>query len=232
MALEDDLKTAAGRFFRESWDERDGTAVPDTDDVRLYNDGVNLDAVVLYADLAESTQLVNTYKATFAAEVYKAFLYCAARIIEHRGGVVTAYDGDRIMAVFLGEAKNSAAARAALNIHHAVDEIVMPAMRTQYPNEKYALGHCVGIDASKLLAARTGVRGANDLVWVGRAANYAAKLSALRIGGYRSIITAAVYNSLNEDSKLSADSVNMWTAIKSATLPGMSLYGSTWRWGV
>ena len=33
----------------------------------------------------------------------------------------------------------------------------------------------LGIDTSKLFVARTGIRKSNDLVWVGRAANYAAK---------------------------------------------------------
>jgi len=37
----------------------------------------------------------------------------------------------------------------------------------------------VGIDTSALFVARIGVRNDNDLVWVGRAANYAAKLTEI-----------------------------------------------------
>ena len=49
--------------------------VPESDDLKLSNDAVNLDATVLYADMAGSTNLVSTYKPEFAAEVYKTFLH-------------------------------------------------------------------------------------------------------------------------------------------------------------
>ena len=71
--------------------------------LRFGNDGVNLAATVLYADLSGSTRLVDTKKATFAAEVYKTYLACAARIVKNEGGAVTAYDGDRVMAVFINK---------------------------------------------------------------------------------------------------------------------------------
>ena len=61
MAFESDLEQAVSRFFRDGWSEREGVVVPETDDLRLYNDGVTLDAVVLYADMAESTVLVDNY---------------------------------------------------------------------------------------------------------------------------------------------------------------------------
>lgn len=233
MALLDDLQVAVRRFFRDAWDESEGTAVPDAEDVRLYNHGVRLNAVVLYADIAESTKMVDEQLATFAAEVYKSFLYCAARIIVQRGGVVTAYDGDRIMGVFVGDAKNSSAARAALNINHAAQKVVMPALRDVYDDDDFVLRHCVGVDASELLVARTGVRGANDLVWVGRAANYAAKFSALRVGGYRSIISKRVYDNLNKTSKYSTkNGEDRWESLDDEVMAGVKLYGSTWWWSV
>ena len=153
-----------------------------TEDLALRNDAVKIDATVLYADLDESTNLVNSNTAEFAAEIYKIYLACAARIIRNEGGVITGYDGDRIMAVFIGRSRNSTAAQTGLKINHAVLKIINPAIRSVYRNSTYSVKHQVGIDSSDLFAARTGIRGANDLVWVGRAANYAAKLSA-RTGG-------------------------------------------------
>jgi class 3 adenylate cyclase len=110
--------------------------------------------------------------------MYKTFLHCAAKIIRSEGVVVTAYVGDRVMAVYLGNHKNTSAVRSALKIHYAVGSLINPAQQSAYSTD-YTLKHVVGIDTSNLFAAKTGVRGANDLVWVGRAANYAAKLSAL-----------------------------------------------------
>src|SRR5207248_4620847 len=100
--------------------------------LKLNNDAVKLDATVLYADLSASTGLVDGYKQHFAAEIYKAYLHCAAKIIRSEDGVITAYDGDRVMAVFIGTSKNTSAARSALKINWAVKNIVNPALKDQY----------------------------------------------------------------------------------------------------
>ena len=192
MSLGDDLNSEVKKILRETWTTRQGRVVPDPEDLGLGNDAVLLDGTVLYADLNGSTNLVETMKPEFAAEVYKCFLTCAARIIRAEGGEITAYDGDRIMAVYLGDSKNSDAARTALKIKYSVTKIINPAIRDQYPRTSYTVGHVVGIDTSKLFVARIGVRGDNDLVGVGRAANYAAKLSDG--AGAPSQITADVYN--------------------------------------
>ena len=63
------------------------------------------------------------------------------------------------MAVFIGDSKNTVAARTALKINFAVQEIVNPAILSQYPNAGYSVKHVVGIDTSHLFVARTGIRG-------------------------------------------------------------------------
>ena len=231
MALNDDLQKEVAAVFRAVWDRRDGTVVPADDSLRLGNDAVGLDATVLYADLADSTRLVDSHIPAFAAEVYKTFLHCAAKIIRQEGGTITAYDGDRIMAVYLGTAKNTSAARTALKINHAVTNIINPAIRSQYASETYFLKHVVGIDSSKLFVARTGVRGANDLVWVGRAANYAAKLAALP-DAYQTYITAEVHNSLNDQLKIWTDGRQMWEAVRWGNFDNRIIYRSNWWWDV
>src|SRR5205807_2996534 len=107
MSLTDELRIEVREVFEAVWKERDGEVVPEPDDIELGNDAVKLEATVLYADLADSTDLVDRYSAGFAAEVYKTFLHCAAKIIRDEGGVITAYDGDRIMAVYIGGYKNT-----------------------------------------------------------------------------------------------------------------------------
>ena len=178
MALADDLRTQVLDIFKTKWESRDGVVVPESDSVKLGNDAVKLGAAVLYADLAESTVLVDTFPRWFAAEVYKAYLHCASKIIKERGGMITAFDGDRVMAVFIGEYKHTNAAICGIQINYAVSQIINPLIKLHYPDKHYVMSHGVGIDTSDLFVAKTGVRGSNDLVWVGRAANYAAKLGA------------------------------------------------------
>jgi len=229
MALKEDLEKEVAAIFRATWTERDGTTVPSEDSLRLSNDAVKLDATVLYADLADSTKLVDNNSSQFAAEIYKTFLLCAAKIIKAENGSITAYDGDRIMAVFIEGAKNTAAVRAGMKIKWAVEEIVNPAQKAVYTSKEYSVRHVVGIDTSKLFVARTGVRGANDLVWVGRAANYAAKLSALPASF--TYLTKEVYDSMLDEVKFS-NGQNMWSAVTWNTFDNRTIYRSSWRWPI
>lgn len=233
MSLKGELDAEVARIFRAQWSTRDGQVVPEEDDVQLGNDAVKLKATVLYADLADSTDLVDGYKDYFAAEIYKAFLVCAARIIKAESGVITAYDGDRVMAVYIGGSKNTAAVQTALKIRYAVDEVVNVARRNQYPKNEYFVRHVIGIDTSEVFVARTGVRGANDLVWVGRAANYAAKLAALP-ETRSTYITEEVFNEMHAKVKFSKNGTGepMWTPLTWDTLDGRTIYGSSWRWRV
>src|SRR5581483_2145389 len=133
MGFQDDLKSDVRDILATRWSSRKGNVVPEADDVGLDNDAVKFDeAAILYADLAESTTLVNEHSDSFAAEVYKAFLHCASKIVRERGGEITAFDGDRVMAVFLGDQKRTNSAKCGLQINYAVRQIINPAIKKQY----------------------------------------------------------------------------------------------------
>ena len=231
MGLLTDLNKEVEQIFKEQWKTRDGQVVPESEDLKLSNDAVLLDGTVLYADLSGSTYLVDNYKQHFAAEIYKSFLHCAAKIIRDGGGCITAYDGDRIMAVFVGNSKNTSAAKAALKIYFAVHDIINPAIKKQYPQTTYGISHVTGIDKCKLFIARTGIRGSNDLVWVGRAANYAAKLTTLS-STYATYITSEVYDMLNQEVKYSKDGRSMWERTIWNQMNNKIIYRSNWWWSI
>lgn len=230
MALLEDLKKEVEEIFKENWSKRDGNIVPESNSIALRNDAVNLDGTVLYADLSDSTILVDTKKPHFAAEIYKTYLHCAAKIIRAENGVITSYDGDRIMAVYIGNYKNQSSARTALKINYAVNNIINPLLKKQYPSSSYRIRHVVGVDTSKLWVARTGIRGSNDLVWIGRAANYAAKLSSLS-SNFPSRITEGVYNMLPNIVKYS-EGQSMWEKASWTDMNNLVIYRSTWTWKV
>jgi class 3 adenylate cyclase len=227
MTLVAELETYVDNVFTEEWTRRHGQKVPEASDIALTNSAVELDATVLYADLAGSTAMVRAKHDYVAAEIYKAYLYCAAKLIRNSGGIVTAYDGDRVMGVFIGDSKNSNAAVCGLNINHATSQIVLARYKKKWPKTDFQLKQRVGIDTSTLFVARTGIRGNNDLVWVGNAANNAAKMAALD-PAYPTYVSASVYSRLNEGSKFSKkDQSNMWTDLGTEAL-GYRIYGSTW----
>ncbi len=231
MGLKEDLESEVKQILKESWTVEATNEVPDPDQLRLSNHAKDLEtATVLYADLDGSTNMVDNYQWSFSAEIYKAYLRCAARIIAAEKGVVTAYDGDRVMAIFTGTTKNTCAVRAAMKINHAVEMIIRPAIAQQYANKKFTLKHVIGVDTSQLRAARIGVRGYNDLVWVGRAANHAAKLTNL--SDKPLWITKAVYDAMNKVVKQASDGREMWEKRYWTPMNNMEIYCSTWRYVV
>jgi len=227
MDFKNDLTSEVRQIFKEQWTVQTISSVPEPDDLRLNNHAKDLEkATVLYADLDGSTNMVDRFNWGFSAEVYKAYLRCAARLIKLEGGVITAYDGDRIMAIFTGDRKNTNAVRAAMKINYAVENIINSEMSDVYDKGDFKVKHVIGIDTSQLRAARIGVRGYNDLVWIGRSANYAAKLTT-QTG--RSIwITKAVYTSMNKSVRTnSVTRQNFWISRNWSGMDNMEIFGSS-----
>lgn len=225
-----EIEAGIVEILKTEWKRRNGLQVPEAEDVLLGNDAVELEGTVLYADLEDSTGLVLGYKDWFAAEMYKCYLMAACELIRNNGGTITAFDGDRVMAVFIGDFKNTDAAKCALQISYVVQKVINVKIKAHYKDTSYQLNQAVGIDTSNLFIARTGIRGSNDLVWVGRAANYAAKLCGLREGTYNTYITEEVFNRLNEKSKYGGDPKRlMWEKIMWDE-KGIAVYRSSWWW--
>lgn len=231
MGLADDLKSEIRKIFKSTWQTRQGRVVPSVADLPLDNQGIEFDATVLYADLADSTGLVRLGDARFAAEIYKAYLTSACRVIKANGGFVTAFDGDRVMAVFTSDSRQSAAARSALQLAWAVADIVNPALQELYSSKSYQVRQAVGVDTGKMLVAKTGVRGANDLVWTGLAANRAAKLCSVREDSFNTWVTAAVFSGLDDSARFASATERrlMWTK-RTWNQDGTEIYGSNWKW--
>lgn len=195
-----DITSEIKKILKDPWSIRDGEKVPESSDIKLGNDAVKLHATVLYADLKESTRMVKEYSVQFSAEVYKSYLLACCEIIKNNDGVITAFDGDRVMAVYIGDCKNTNAVRTALQINYMVLKVINPALEEMY-GTKFQIRQVVGIDTSDLFVARTGIRGDNDLVWVGNAANMAAKMCAIRDENLSTFISEEVFECINDDAK-------------------------------
>jgi uridylate cyclase len=232
MALRDDLAYDVSDILSKEWTVRKGQVVPYTDDITLAGGAVKLQVTMLYADLADSTELAMQYDRRVSARVFKCFLTCCSRIISARSGEIRSFDGDRVMGIFLGKFKNTSAAQCALQINYAFTEIIKPKLEARYPkikNGPYKLAHCVGVDTGEVLVVRGGVVKNSDLVWVGRAPNVAAKLSAIRHSPYHSFITPAVYRAMTDKSKYASDGQLLWSKKTWNEVAGMKeIYGSSW----
>jgi class 3 adenylate cyclase len=229
MKSSNDILLEVENILGTKWSTRQGQKVPEAEDIKLGNDAVLLDGTVLYADMTDSTGLVGGYKNWFAAEVYKSYLSAACNIIRNNSGIITAFDGDRVMAVYIGKTKNSSAAKSALQISYIVREINSK-IKAAYPTTAYQLQQAIGIDSSELFVTKTGIRNSNDLVWVGRAANYAAKLCSLSSSSYSVFITESVFNMLSDETKHGGNPKKcMWDKTVWREF-GTTIYQSNWWW--
>jgi adenylate cyclase len=232
MSFSDDVKTGVDDVLAAAWSTRKGTVVPETDDIALSNGAVSIDATYLYADLADSSSLGQKLKKTVAANIVRSYLNAASRILRHYNGEIRSFDGDRVLAIFIGGSKNTNATRAALALNWAVDKVLAPKLLEHWPTlgEFWEVKHGVGIDTGEALLVRGGVRDNNDLVSIGSAPNVAAKLSELRCSDIH--ITKAVYQGSNRSSLVSTKEKNMWSTHDVVDVAGTShtVYSSDWRW--
>jgi class 3 adenylate cyclase len=225
MGLKADLKAEVKSTFESEWTVQKALVFPEPKDLRLNsNHAKDLEkATVLYADLDGSTAMVDSKDWRFSAEVYETFLRCAGKIIRSEGGVISAYDGDRVMAVFTGDSRNPSAVQAAFKLNYAVREIIQPALERQYPSTDFTLRHVCGIDTSQVRVARIGVHADNDLVWIGRAPNHAAKLTSR--SGRRTWVTKAVYDAIGKGLKENEHG-SLWKGCAWAAMADQPIFGS------
>ena len=74
------------------WEKREGAVVPENERLKLGNDRVEMDAVFLYADLADSTELAIA-RQEIASEVCKGYIRGVTRLIKENGGEVRSSTG-------------------------------------------------------------------------------------------------------------------------------------------
>lgn len=212
MTLNSDLEAAVSAILTRQLDERDGRIIPSSDDVALVNGAVKLNSAFLYADLAGSGVIARSCPWHTTAKIIRAYLDCATRIIRAHGGEIRSFDGDRVMGVFVGDAKVTRAVKSALKIYWATENLIQTAAMARFDsvrNNSVKIRQACGIDYGVSRAVRAGIRNSNDLIWIGRAPSFAAKLSDIREYPYCTYISSAAYGQLSDDAKY-ARGKDMW----------------------
>lgn len=233
MALKDDLTNAVDGILGTAFEEREGQKIPTSTDVALSKGAVKLDAAFLDADLAGSGLIAKICPWDTTAKIIRAYLDCSVRIIKAQGGEIRSFDGDRVMGVFIGDAKRTNAVKAALKIHWATENLIQKKATARFnsvKNNDVKIRQACGIDVGTSRAVRAGIRNNNDLIWIGRPPSFAAKLSDNREYPNCTFISAAVYNQIAEEAKLS-NGVNMWEK-RTMTFAGVKevIYRSNYWW--
>ena len=162
-----------------------------------------------------------------AAKIYQSFHEINVRVIAANDGRIRAFDGDRIMGVFAGDMKNSNATKASMQIQWGIRNILNPTLETSI--------RCgLGIDYGVTLVTKVG-KGGNpdnsDLVWIGKASNYASHLCNEADNSI--IVSRATFGKLADDRKVS-NKTEMWQPkiliLKNGTQ--VNCNESSWEWKI
>ena len=233
MVSENEIKNEILNIENSKWNIQDSENVPKTENLSMTGSVVRFEGTVLYADMKRSSSLVDELSNVVAGKIYQAYHRSVAKLIHSSGGQIAAYDGDRIMGIFVGRDKNTTAVNCGLNINYVVTKILRPMLEDSFrsiQNSGIKISHCVGIDTSQILAVKAGVRDANDIIWVGRAPNLAANLSEIRIDNFYTFISKSVFERVNVKAKFGGKNNQMiWTEFTHKYLKEeINIYGSGW----
>jgi len=228
-------------FFTGDYDITEGRVIPDVADINLGKIGKEVELAMLFIDIRESTKIVDGLRRTTAARMYKSFLWGVAKIARINDGELRSFNGDGVLAAFIGDNKRTNAVKAALQMSWFAQKVLKPKLDAVFQINQQLRGDGIefdfgiGIDVGKVLVVRGGIRGENnnDLVWVGNATNYAVKLSSLSKDGYHVYISEDVYKSMNKSSKFGGEEdKNMWEERTWTDMDSITIYRSNWTWTV
>lgn len=184
--LDDEVSTILAADF--SVEVTTTTVVPHSSDPKITFPNLDaktlkaklIDTCVLYIDIRRSTELNLAHKPQTVAKLYSAFVRTMTRCAQHYKGQVRGIIGDRVMVLFDCDNAFVNAVNCAVLMNSAATYVI---------NKHFKKGEVtcgIGIDAGRMLATKTGIRKQGQdqqnyraLVWLGRPANVASKLTDL-----------------------------------------------------
>jgi len=217
MSLKVELQHKVSDYLSGNYDTYEPHAVPEPNDIPLGNKAAKLEATALFIDIRQSSNLTNAFRLQTAAKMVKGYFDGAVRIIGQNGGQVRSFNGDGMLALFVGDQRLHYAVKAAMQVEWFVDNILQPKLDRYFENNRAAMGQGLsfeigcGLDDSSIFAVRVGIRGTNDVAWVGKGTNTAAKLASRASQPDNVAITRGIYNRLDRSYRYDSDGTHMWS---------------------
>jgi len=212
MTLLDTLQSEVDRVLGIDWQLRDANVIPEAEEITPENGAFKIEATFLYADLADVMVLAEKCSWETTAKIIRAYLEISVRLILAHGGTVRSAGSHSVMGIFKGETPNTSAVNCARKIDWIVEKVLNPKARTAFQsirNNKLSIRHCIGIDTSDAWAVRSGVGNNNDLIWIGRAPEFAAQLSGIGKYPYSVYTSRACFRRLADNVRETGEK-NIW----------------------
>lgn len=233
MALEDEVWREVHEIFDADLDVADGRTIPDLADIPFGNRGKQIRLTALFVDIRKSTELVDTLGVLRAAKIYKAYLRGVSKIVRDRGGELLSFNGDGMVAGFVGENAANTAVLTGFNLNWLCNRVLKPRIDETlgHLNSPMRFNWGVGIDDGKVVVIKGGMRGdANsDLVWAGTPVNHAVKICAQASYPYTMYIAGEVYQQLAQ--QLRTDTTQHYWERWYWQQKNRYLYRTAWNFG-
>lgn len=180
------------------------------------------DVVAVVADLKGSTKLNFGKYANTSARLYEAVTGTLVRIADRFEADFIDIQGDGIFALFHGDRRYERAMCAAITIKAVSEKSIVPLVGQHFSDQFPRTGVKVGMDASRLLVKKVGVRGKNEPVWAGRAVNWATK-AAQAADAHELIVTRRVFQHFEDNHyvRYSCDCGSIADLWRSATVESL-----------
>jgi class 3 adenylate cyclase/uncharacterized protein (DUF427 family) len=163
-------------------------------------DGENIEAVIWFCDLRESTPLARSMPREDFLRLLDRFFDCMAGAVLDHGGQVLRYIGDAALAIFpIGESAGDAAMSAEQARERALEAAVAACERMQGINEarrakgRTPLGYGIGLHQGEVTYGNIGAQNRLEFTVIGDAANRAARIESMcKVLDHPVIVSAAI----------------------------------------
>jgi adenylate cyclase len=204
MGLLTTLDANVSSFITGTYETFSPQDVPLPEDLTLKaGKAADFEAAMLFIDVRESSTITDAFRLQTAAKMIRAYADGAVRIVHANSGRVRSFNGDGMLAVFIGANRCDNSVNAAMQCKWFVNQVLRRKFGKFFANNaqarKLALDFKIGcgIDVGRVYAVRIGIGGTNDIAWVGRPTNTAAKLSDRAREPRNIVITGEVWSKLS-----------------------------------
>ncbi len=180
---------------------RTSNKIPQTSKDLKYNEIVKMDLAMLFVDITGYTDLVKNENPKKIARVMTLYVTEMGAAIRHHGGIIVSIEGDGLLASFntiQGKKHNACekAVRCAVTMNTLLDFVVNKRLREFNYN---TISCRYGMDFGPIIINRAGIKGEgkNELLFIGKATNHAAKFLGIASNG-EYVISEEVYKQLSD----------------------------------
>lgn len=227
MSFSTDLEEMVSGYLTGGYETYEPRGVPYPENIALGNKAAKLEATTLFIDVRQSSDITNAFRRQTAAKMMKSYFDGAVRIVNKNDGQVRSFNGDGLLAIFVGDLRSSNAVKAAMQVEYFVKMTLRPKFERYFGSNETALGQALdfdvgcGLDDGEIFAVRVGIRGTNDVAWVGRCTNTSSKLASSVSTPHNIAVTAEVYSRITNDRKYAPSSgTHMWSEERTKSIGG------------